>query len=177
MYESPLIEQGSVILGGTQQEFGFALRQQYFHKSVMLLLQHDDGFTKGIILNRPSAYELDGWRVWFGGDVAEGELATCDCCCAARAPTADARALAYAGAMFRGASEAKGEREIICLHALTSESAARLSMPIIKGVACTSSQVQMPQLAHPRPSTLADGWSTRALVRQACCISGTVLGI
>ena len=32
VYESPLIEQGSVILGGTEQEFGFALRQQYFHK-------------------------------------------------------------------------------------------------------------------------------------------------
>ena len=72
VFESPLIEQGSVILGGTEQAFGFALRQQYFHKSVMLLLQHDDGFTKGIILNRPSAYEIDGWRVWFGGDVGEG---------------------------------------------------------------------------------------------------------
>jgi len=69
VYETPLIEQGSVILGGTQQEYGFALRQQYFHKSVMLLLQHDESFTKGIILNRPSAMELDGWRVWFGGDV------------------------------------------------------------------------------------------------------------
>ena len=32
VYESPLIEQGSVILGGTKQDFGFALRQQYFHK-------------------------------------------------------------------------------------------------------------------------------------------------
>ena len=74
MYATPLIEQGSVILGGTQQEFGFALRQQYFHKSVMLLLQHDDGFTKGIILNRPSAITLDGWRLWFGGDVAQGGL-------------------------------------------------------------------------------------------------------
>ena len=42
-----------------------------------------------------------------------------------------------AGAMFRGAKEAKGEREIICLHALDSEQAARLSMPVIKGVACT----------------------------------------
>ena len=39
VFESPLIEQGSVILGGTKQEFGFALRQQYFHKCVMLLLQ------------------------------------------------------------------------------------------------------------------------------------------
>lgn len=109
VYESPLIEQGTVILGGTKQAFGFALRQQYFHKCVMLLLQHDERFTKGIILNRPSAYELDGWRVWFGGDVSEGGL-------------------------FRGADKAKGEREIICLHALEGKRAERLSMPIIKGV-------------------------------------------
>ena len=74
MYATPLIEQGSVILGGTDQEFGFALRQQYFHKCVILLLTHDDGFTKGIILNRPSALTLDGWRLWFGGDVAQGGL-------------------------------------------------------------------------------------------------------
>ena len=114
VFESPLIEQGTVILGGTKQEFGFALRQQYFHKSVMLLLQHDEGFTKGIIINRPSAYMIDGWRVWFGGDVAEG-------------------------AMFRGEKEAKGEREIICLHTLESETAERLSMPVIKGVSCARS--------------------------------------
>ena len=63
VYECPLIEQGSVILGGTEQKFGFALRQQYFHKSVMLLLQHDKFFTKGIILNRPSALELGGWDI------------------------------------------------------------------------------------------------------------------
>jgi putative AlgH/UPF0301 family transcriptional regulator len=115
VYESPLIEQGSVILGGTMQDFGFALRQQYFHKSVMLLLQHDEGFTKGIILNRPSAYEIDGWRVWFGGDVGEGD-------------------------MFRGSQESKGEREIICLHALDGELAERLSMSVIKGVSYTSLQ-------------------------------------
>ena len=35
-YETPLIEQGSILLGGTKQVFGFALRQQFFHKSVML---------------------------------------------------------------------------------------------------------------------------------------------
>jgi hypothetical protein len=32
VYESPLIEQGSVILGGTQQEFGFALRCSTPHR-------------------------------------------------------------------------------------------------------------------------------------------------
>ena len=86
VYESPLIETGSVILGGTKQDFGFALRQQYFHKCVMLLLHHDEGFTKGIILNRPSAYVLDGWRVWFGGDVAEGAEARLPEKAAQRAP-------------------------------------------------------------------------------------------
>ena len=48
VYECPLSEQGAVILGGTKQAFGFPLRQQYFHKTVMLLLQHDDSFTKNV---------------------------------------------------------------------------------------------------------------------------------
>ena len=32
VHETGLIEQGSVILGGVESSFGFALRQQYFHK-------------------------------------------------------------------------------------------------------------------------------------------------
>lgn len=117
VYETPLIEQGSVILGGTQQEFGFALRQQYFHKSVMLLLQHDPTFTRGIMLNRPSAMELDGWRVWFGGDVSKGGW--------------------FHGGSPDDSSEA-GRREIVCLHSIESAAAARLSMPVIRGVAHTT---------------------------------------
>jgi len=65
-----IIEKGAVILGGVEQDFGFGLRQQYFHKSVILVLDHDDKFTKGIILNRPSDRLLDDdlnsglqWRV------------------------------------------------------------------------------------------------------------------
>ena len=51
------------------------LHQQFFHKCVLLLLQHDDGFTKGIILNRPSALEQDGFRLWCGhGQVADGGI-------------------------------------------------------------------------------------------------------
>jgi len=49
-----VIEQGAVILGGVEQDYGFGLRQQYFHKSVILVLDHSSQFTKGIILNRPS---------------------------------------------------------------------------------------------------------------------------
>jgi hypothetical protein len=64
------VETGSVILGGSQMEYGFGLRQQYFHKSVMLVLMQDDRFTKGIILNRPTSQHLstetvDGWRLWY----------------------------------------------------------------------------------------------------------------
>ena len=114
IYESPLIEQGSILLGGTEQSFGFALRQQFFHKSVMLLLQHDDRFTKGIILNRPSALELDGWRLWCGhGQVGEGGI-------------------------FLGADAAMGELEINCLHSLEGELAKELSTTVIKGVSYTS---------------------------------------
>lgn len=76
-----VIEPGAVILGGVEQDFGFGLRQQYFHKTVILVLDHDENqFTKGIILNRPTDMllvdedEMDDdkqrqWRVWFGGDV------------------------------------------------------------------------------------------------------------
>jgi len=73
-YETPLLEQGSVLLGGTQQEIAFTLRQQYFHKCVVVVTQHDEHFTKGVIVNRPSRRTLEGWEVWLGGDVLEGGL-------------------------------------------------------------------------------------------------------
>ena len=150
VYESPLIEQGTVLLGGTKQLFGFALRSSSVHSEcvcttcvlqllffncysstavlqqnvffnccsstecVLLLLQHDEGFTKGIILNRPTAIELDGWRLWCGhGQVAEG-------------------------GMFVGADKAKGELEINCLHSLDGFMAQRVSTNVIKGVSVTS---------------------------------------
>lgn len=114
VYETPLIEQGTILLGGTKMDFGFALRQQFFHKSVMLLLQHDENFTKGIILNRPSAHTVDGWRVWCGhGQVAEGGL-------------------------FVGAEHKMGDLEMNCLHSLESPEAAEVSTTVIRGVSVTS---------------------------------------
>lgn len=143
VYETPLIEQGSVILGGTQQEFGFALRQQYFHKSVMLLLQHDSSFTRGIILNRPSAMELDGWRVWFGGDVAEGGFF-------------------HGGTPNAGAES--GRREIVCLHSLESAAAVRLSMPVIRGVGYTTLEGANALIAEGGPCL--SGFRSTALLSQ-----------
>lgn len=82
-YETPLIEQGAILLSTPSNHF--AINQQYFHKNVILIIQHEDqNFTTGIILNRPTALnlkdvkdvplsedmsaELEGWNVWFGGD-------------------------------------------------------------------------------------------------------------
>jgi hypothetical protein len=107
-----VIEQGAVILGGIEQEFGFGLRQQYFHKTVILVLDHSPTFTKGIILNRPTDITLEDdinpglkWRVWFGGDV-EGLNA--------RNP------------------------DILCLHSLKDERATKASIPVMKDMQWTT---------------------------------------
>jgi hypothetical protein len=109
-YESGnVIEQGAVILGGVEQEFGFGLHQQYFHKAAILVLYHDENVhTKGIILNRPSDRMLIdpdnpgvSWRVWFGGDVQGID---------------------------------SWNPDIVCLHSLESESASEVSVPVMKNI-------------------------------------------
>mmetsp|Transcript_23419 Transcript_23419/g.35889 ORF Transcript_23419/g.35889 Transcript_23419/m.35889 type:complete len:659 (-) Transcript_23419:64-2040(-) len=108
-----VIEQGAVILGGVEQDFGFGLRQQYFHKAVILVLDHDENtFTKGIILNRPSDRMMEDdvnegleWRVWFGGDVQGLDSILPD---------------------------------IVCLHSLKGEEAKEASNPVMKDIQWTS---------------------------------------
>ena len=108
-----VIEKGAVILGGVEQDFGFGLRQQYFHKAVILVLDYDEAtFTKGIILNRPSDRMMDDdvndglkWRVWFGGDVQGLDSVLPD---------------------------------IICLHSLKSEEAKEASVKVMKDIQWTS---------------------------------------
>lgn len=123
MYETPLLEKGSVILGGREMKVSFALRQQYFHKCVLLLIHHNSGFSKGIILNRPTALVLPGmeeWgNVWCGGDVEEGGL-------------------------FRGGAAAMGKPKserrkppslsVTCLHNLTSSEARAASSVVIQSL-------------------------------------------
>jgi len=82
-YESPIIEQGSILLSAPNDHF--CINQQYFHKNVIFLVDHSQGFTKGVILNRPTAFSTsdlesslqlpdfspegtDDWNVWCGGD-------------------------------------------------------------------------------------------------------------
>ena len=135
-----VIEKGAVILGGVEQNFGFGLRQQYFHKSVILVLDHDEHtFTKGIILNRPSDRMMeddinDGlkWRVWFGGDVS--------------------RELSFVVFLFimmyrnlhsllpplqvQGLDSLMPE--IVCLHSLKSDEAKEASNSVMKDIQWTS---------------------------------------
>lgn len=108
-----VIEQGAVILGGVEQEYGFGLRQQYFHKAAILVLDHDEKqFTKGIILNRPTDLTLDDdinegvkWRVWFGGDV-------------------------------QGLNSKSPD--IVCLHSLKNDQVMRASMPVMNDIQWTT---------------------------------------
>eukprot|EP00571_Detonula_confervacea_P013913 CAMPEP_0172302224 /NCGR_PEP_ID=MMETSP1058-20130122/3962_1 /TAXON_ID=83371 /ORGANISM="Detonula confervacea, Strain CCMP 353" /LENGTH=660 /DNA_ID=CAMNT_0013012629 /DNA_START=40 /DNA_END=2022 /DNA_ORIENTATION=- len=107
-----VIEKGAVILGGVEQDFGFGLRQQYFHKAVILVLDHDDTFTKGIILNRPSDRMMEDdvneglkWRVWYGGDVQGLDSLVPD---------------------------------IVCLHSLRSKEARDASVSVMKDIQWTS---------------------------------------
>jgi putative AlgH/UPF0301 family transcriptional regulator len=108
-----VIEKGAVILGGVEQDYGFGLRQQYFHKAAILVLDHEEStFTKGIILNRPSDLTLEDsinpgvkWRVWFGGDV--------------QGLTSD-------------------NPEIMCLHTLNNTAVTKISIPIINDIQWTT---------------------------------------
>jgi putative transcriptional regulator len=113
-FEMSIIEQGTVVLGGTDKGAGFELRQQYFHKVVMLLLTHDETFTRGIILNRPSALLKNGWRVWCGGDVETGNF------------------------FSTGPDNSQREGLFVCLHSLNIDAAKKVSTNVIKGVWWTS---------------------------------------
>lgn len=109
-----VIEEGAVILGGVEQDFGFGLRQQYFHKAAILVLEHEAStFTKGIILNRPSDLLLDDdlnpgvkWRAWFGGDVQ---------------------------------GFGSGDKtSIVCLHSLKTKRVVEASIPVMKDIQWTT---------------------------------------
>ena len=85
MYESgSSIETGSILLhkvDDSSDDSGYGLARQYLHKSVILILEHDNVessmSTKGVILNRPTdlllhepstkGLEQANFPIWFGG--------------------------------------------------------------------------------------------------------------
>ena len=121
--QTPLLEQGSVILGGREMKVSFALRQQYFHKCAMLLIHHNSGFSKAVILNRPTALVLPGmeeWgNVWFGGDVEDGGLF---------------RGGAAETGRPRNEKRKQPSLSVTCLHSLTSSEAREASSVVIQSL-------------------------------------------
>jgi len=110
-----VIEEGCVILSRHEHDFCYGLKQQYFHKSIMLVLEHEDAtITDGIILNRPTSRVMtdkDGnsWNIWYGGPV-------------------------------RGMDDdnQEGLLAFTCLHSLTNNVAKRVSNKIIKQIQWTT---------------------------------------
>jgi hypothetical protein len=109
-YESgDVIERGSLIVSNPIQDFTCGgLRQQYFYKCVVLVVEHDpNSWTKGIILNRPTDFTIGNdltqdWKFWFGGDV--------------------------------NGMNSEEEPSFTCLHRLESALAKDLSDPVVKDI-------------------------------------------
>ena len=137
-----ILEQGSVILHrpppDPNQDFGYSLGRQYFHKAVILILEVDDEYnhnivTKGCILNRPTNLILDDsngthsfqWKVFFGGD--EFGLHT-------------------------------QEAKFYCLHSLHFYEALEVSRPVIQGIYFTSIQ-NAKELVYMGKATPNDFWT------------------
>ena len=119
-----VVEQGSLLLGGTEIEYGFGLRQQHFHKSVLLILSHTSDFTRAVILNRPTnRCTPDGWRIWFGGDI-------------------------------QGIAAPPLSRRAVCLHTRTTGAVVGISEQIVDGVfACSFEEAaKCVKLGHARPA-------------------------
>eukprot|EP00966_Prymnesium_polylepis_P286903 6626856-Prymnesium_polylepis.1 len=136
VYESPLIEKGAVLLDATPQMTQVRHESQpYFHKSSMLLLEHvegENGFTLALILNRPTALRIDGWRLWYGGPVGEGGL-------------------------FHPEDDAHPEpRQIICLH--LREELSWLSFDVIRGVWYTTFEAAQ-ELVSSGSADKGDFWT------------------
>jgi len=68
------IEVGSLIVSHPSQDSACGgLRQQHFHKSIVLVISYSQEGTKGVILNRPTNQIMNGkqqneWKCYFGGN-------------------------------------------------------------------------------------------------------------
>jgi len=106
-YAGAIVEQGTVLMGA-EGELGFSLRQQYFHKVVMLVVSQEESFTKALIVNRPTSRTTPkGWRVWYGGDV-------------------------------QGINAPPAMQEWTVLHRLTSPEALEMSVVVMEGISRTT---------------------------------------
>eukprot|EP00933_Yihiella_yeosuensis_P040177 TRINITY_DN34403_c0_g1_i1.p1 TRINITY_DN34403_c0_g1~~TRINITY_DN34403_c0_g1_i1.p1 ORF type:complete len:344 (-),score=57.41 TRINITY_DN34403_c0_g1_i1:30-1061(-) len=113
-YPTTLVESGSVLFANPGF---FSLRQPYFHKAVILIIQDSPSSNLGLILNRPTGlttkdFGLSGpsWPIWFGGDCG--------------------------GLMHQAASWYDLSQYAFCIH--TQDAFALLSQEVVTGVYAVS---------------------------------------
>lgn len=143
-YESgDVIEAGSLIVSAPSQDFSCGgLRQQYFYKCVVLVVEHGPDFTRGLLLNRPTDRTLkddkgNDWKVWFGGDVQGIESEDETYFCLHR---------------LNGKRDSKGDdRDAV------SSLAKDLSIPILKDIAMTPWEIAQ-LMVEAGEATIDDFW-------------------
>jgi putative AlgH/UPF0301 family transcriptional regulator len=121
------IEKGSIVLGRVESSLGcHDLGQPYFHKAVVLIIDHDDEFTKGIILNRPSNLILKDEDI-FCLD-AEGNQDAIEV-------SNNTWPMRYGGDVSGLFDE---NPEVVCLHSVATELGKKVSDEILPNVLVTS---------------------------------------
>ena len=140
------VEQGSIVISRVESSLGcHDLRQPYFGKCVILIVEHTPEFTQGIILNRPSnimlndndiIYDLDDGDDGGSGD-GDDPADFNDLLCATDESNGCSWSMSFGGDI---SSIYDSENPlIVCLHNLTnSELAQSVSDTILPGVYITS---------------------------------------
>uniref|UniRef100_A0A7S3DWK4 Uncharacterized protein n=1 Tax=Entomoneis paludosa TaxID=265537 RepID=A0A7S3DWK4_9STRA len=129
-----LVEKGSLLISRVESSLGcHDLRQPYFAKCVILIIDHDDtnseeAFTQGIILNRPSNLQLQNQDIVYvdeeGNPLFEQDENEDD-------DKSDMSWNMFFGGDIAGLYDANPM--ISCLHNITTDAAQSVSDPILPG--------------------------------------------
>jgi Uncharacterized ACR, COG1678 len=131
VYESgTTIESGSLIISRPIQDFAYGgLNQQYFHKSIILVLQHDNAsFTKGLILNRPTD------TTWFSSSTGKEQERQEQQQQTEQNDKRHSCNVWYGGDVQGIHSNKKNAKQLLCLHSLSSPLANEWSYPVMKNI-------------------------------------------
>jgi putative AlgH/UPF0301 family transcriptional regulator len=130
-----LVEKGSIVVSRVEYSLGcHDLRQPYFCKCVILIVEHDEEFTQGVILNRPDDQDI----VYLDdeGSPLLDEGSTFDAMDREINEKCESSWTMFYGGDLAGIYDENPL--IVCLHNLTSEIAQSVSEEIMPGVYLTS---------------------------------------
>ena len=125
------IETGSIVLSKVESTLGcHDLQQPYFHKCAVLVLEHDEDFTKGIILNRPTNLVLKDEDIEYQDDDAILGMESNE-----TIENNNTWSMMFGGDI---AGLYDDEPTILCLHSITTKLARQVSDAVLKNVMVTS---------------------------------------